>query len=136
MKRNEDTVWLMNQVADQIEQHPEQYDQSVWFYPKGSCGTICCIAGWTVKIAMPERWAEFEANGVDEWGEVVGRYDDYIRVKATELLGLEIGKSETYLFSTGWKPANDMTVSEALRKFAGGEDIQDVTYPNYIGRSI
>lgn len=117
---NFDQQQLMLQVADAIEDDPASYAQEHWV-DHTYCGTRCCIAGWAVKIAEPERFNIDFRNQCE-----VRNLSEYIELNAHELLGLASNKA-LLLFHSGWKPVEDMTVSEALRKIAGGSKLSEVT---------
>jgi len=63
-----DAQTLRHMVADQIENHPETYDQGEWGYdydgtgnPALDCGAPCCVAGWTCRLSGVGTF------GLDEW---------------------------------------------------------------------
>lgn len=39
---------LPAKILEQIEQHPESWDQTLWH---NSCGTTHCIAGWAIVLS-------------------------------------------------------------------------------------
>lgn len=43
---------LLRQVREQIEKHPETWDQSLWF---SECGTAACVAGWAAALTGGRR---------------------------------------------------------------------------------
>jgi hypothetical protein len=52
-------------VLEHIEQHPEEYDQSLWAHVEDQeqdgnyCGTTACVAGWACLLSTPvEKWRE------------------------------------------------------------------------------
>lgn len=59
---------LLRQIADEIENYPELYNQSVWGWYRGSlaslhsCKTPCCVAGFAVAIAN----TQMEGNDIIE----------------------------------------------------------------------
>jgi hypothetical protein len=58
-ERTRMNVEMMLKVADYIEQHPEQYNQSEW------CGTECCIAGHALAL-------HYCRNAVPRWDNMAG----------------------------------------------------------------
>lgn len=112
MNRTPETVALMNQVADHIEAFPERYDQEVYWITT-ECGTVGCIAGWADRLSG---------------------YDDPLVApsNAEERLGLTLDEGSV-LFDEAWRPAEGLTVPDALRKLAGGADLEDVTHEDFVG---
>lgn len=88
---------LFDKIADQIEQHPETYDQNHY-----RCGTAHCVAGHAVAISGLE---------MSQWDT---------EAAARELLGLTDDEGDT-LFNMYWRPPAGMTVPEALRAIGRGE---------------
>lgn len=41
-----DPMLVCDSVADLIEAHPAQHEQSIWAWESTSCGTQACVAGW------------------------------------------------------------------------------------------
>lgn len=89
---------LIKRLADYIEAHPEEHDQSVWGY-RNACGTTACAAGHTVILAgHTPKWDDdldgregFWMMGVEGFGcSDVGDV-------AQDLLGLS-GHEATRLF--------------------------------------
>lgn len=114
---------LFNEVADAIEwEDTIKYDQTVYVSNKseiGECGTRACIAGFAVGIKDYKRdwfrmWIDNHHNEID------------INTRAQNLLGLSNHESAC-LFSGDWKPTNDMTVPEVLRKMGEGHDLYDLS---------
>jgi len=115
MKRNEE---LFRAVADQIEQHPESYNQRSIV---GNCGTTACIAGWALAIA------HFDSR-LDE----VFDYHCATLNEAVVVLGLTHKEAwgvdwEGGLFGLGWRPHDGLSVPDALRKIGEGAAIEDVS---------
>lgn len=114
MERNSD---LLFQIADRIENDPASYDQTQWleYSWDANCGTTGCIAGQACHIeGIPMREAPLWPLGGSPADIAVG------------LLGLT--DLEGYiLFGACWHPPFGMTVPEALRRFAKGDSIEDVT---------
>ena len=115
-------------IANQIENHPEQYDQGVWANANG-CGTAYCIAGWE---AVRHGWEaiitscpcdEDECDDEDvflrhrETGEIKG--NSYASDLASNTLGLSVDEQNT-LFHHRWRPPSGITVPNALRAIGRG----------------
>jgi len=102
MKRN--AAELLRKIADQIEQHPESYDQGCFWNPVRECG---CIAGWAWKLRRKSRW----------------------RASCTEPLSVSLGIDgpELLLFEDFWRPRKGLTVSDALRMIADGASVAEVS---------
>lgn len=87
-------------VARAIEMEPERFDMSVYgnWETGYDCGTVGCIAGWTVWLFDREKYA-------------VDKFNEYI---AGEILGLTNSESE-FLFYARWHPMgmNHVTAAEA-----------------------
>lgn len=93
-------VELMQEVMQQIKDHPEQHRQAWWFTLEGpDCGTAMCFAGWACVLS---GWQPVFINSLSRAEKV--RKDGELRETgrvAAELLGLEMrGDSYPYLFST------------------------------------
>lgn len=41
---------LAKRVRDHVKAHPEQHDQTLWYFSEPTCGTTACIAGWTAVL--------------------------------------------------------------------------------------
>jgi hypothetical protein len=42
---------LLRAVLTQVEDHPKQFDMSVWGEMERSCGTVACLAGWALILS-------------------------------------------------------------------------------------
>lgn len=100
-------------VLDMIEQYPDQFDMSTWFYrAKGSvlapqepvdCGTTMCVAGWAAHLTgWTLRGSLAHKGSQAEYIENVGR----------EALGLDAHTDGLF-----WASADDAI--EVLREIAG-----------------
>jgi hypothetical protein len=84
---------LAYRVLDQIDAHPEQWDQTRWWkaadMPSGvSCGTAGCFAGWAVSLSggrIARGGHDCTARVESGLGKLNG---DYVPVAAAALLGL------------------------------------------------
>lgn len=90
-------------VLDQIDAHPEQWNQGVWV-GRAACGTVACLAGWACLLAG-DRAAylgdDEETDRVTIDGDTEQAYDKLIPARAAELLGIPfdpIGYSGHELF--------------------------------------
>jgi hypothetical protein len=119
-------VELLDRIEQQITEHPDTWDQSVWFrlprvssqskIVKPPCGTACCVAGWAVVLSgyqLVTRVRDREgAFCVSPEGEGRG-----IEAAARGILGLDVYQAEALFDAT-----NDLdTVREIfaeLRKAA------------------
>jgi len=123
MTRNRE---LFRAIADQIERHPETYDQGV-YGDVTSCGTKHCIAGHAAAMSgcQPTRYEHAKPN----WSVVTdpksGKYRD-VDLVAAELLGIE-HSTASWLFGPLWEPADGMSVPQALRRLGDGAPISEVT---------
>jgi hypothetical protein len=92
---------LVSQVLEQIDTHPETWNQAYWRTPIGygpTCGTAHCFAGW---VATLTGWV---------WlNDVLVEKDDQILAVAFAAAH-ELG----------------ITDAQALRLFAGGNDRDDL----------
>lgn len=116
---------LLYEVAQQIEEDPESYDQTTPIAGTNTrCKTVACIGGWaailcdsyTVEIAS-SGYLAYDSNTKNPIPVLFG---------AGEALGLT-GKERNILFNAAWKPVTNLTVPDALRKFADGASIEEVT---------
>ncbi|MET9122976.1 hypothetical protein [Streptomyces sp. NPDC004528] len=100
-------------VLDRIEQYPDQFDMSTWFWRAGGsvlapreavdCGTTMCVAGWAAHVTgWTLRGSLAERGGETDYIENVGR----------EALGLDADTDDLF-----WATADDAI--EALREIAG-----------------
>ena len=113
MNRTPETVALMLRVADEIEQHPEQYNQKDWKVPwvGGGCLTAYCIGGWACHLTSNAE----PAAGVE------------VEPVARRLLGLSYDEADR-LFDACWEPREGLSVSDALREIAGGASVEFVSW--------
>lgn len=69
------TADLLRAVADQIEQHPDWWDQGNYGTGEGvSCQTPACVAGWACAIAAPSERGTDQIH--DDAAELLGLDDD------------------------------------------------------------
>lgn len=115
---------LLRRIARQIENHPEEYNQDSWFgtTDKTACGTTACIAGWAVTL---DRYNS--VTGLKEaktWWE-----HNYHKLDLLDLGAKALGLTEyeRKLFSGIWHPKRGLTVPEALRAFADGAPLYEVS---------
>lgn len=105
---------LFEQIADTIETNPESYDQRHW------CGTAYCIAGHVAAVATHDDPKHLFVDGT-------------LPFVAAKALGIT-GPEADLMFDENWKPAEGLTVPEALRKFGGGDPLRDVSNENTVER--
>ena len=147
---------LLIEIADFIKDEPERYDQSSWInvgdqyetdrtefdfsiHVDGfggevipyddlipACYSAFCIAGTALHLrygfTVTPRGVKFRKITEDGSWE---RIDD-VHVDAKAVLGLSQDEA-IMLFASDWEPREGFTVSEALRAFATGADLRDVT---------
>lgn len=74
----DDRVWWLDldplvRAVQHIDKHPEQWDQKLWLVKKPECGTVGCVAGWTVALhpGLADRllWKDDEV-----WDDAEGRF--------------------------------------------------------------
>lgn len=112
----------MREVADCIEEDPCRYNQSAYVGIRMySCGASFCIAGWVAHLRRPELIANFVAVPTVQTA-------NEIHAAAEELLGLTENEA-LCLFEATWIPVSDLSAPDALRKFAAGAALEDVTTP-------
>jgi hypothetical protein len=126
-------VDLLLRVADHIEAHPETHTQRAWIYyleefriepgvwsgysndalghpeydpANVECNTRGCIAGWAVLLTP-----------------IAERPDLSVAKAAEQLLGMTPLEA-VHFFHERWVPADDQSVSEALRAFANTRQLQ------------
>lgn len=79
---------LADRIIEQIETHPEQWDQDVWRITKPECGTVCCVAGWACELS-------------DMWPNAVIATSFGVSQTARHLLGLTSAQAgKLFLFTT------------------------------------
>lgn len=118
---------LFDRIADAIKFFPESYNQTDWAAAQDKspmCGTAFCIAGHGVHET---GWNVPRGSAViiDEDGR-----NKSISMTAAYELGLTYLEQD-YLFSGGWKPREDLTVPQALRKIGRGAPLPEVTHPTH-----
>jgi hypothetical protein len=77
----------LDAVLEYISEHPEQHSQNLWA-SKTHCGTVACLAGWTVILEYP---------GAELEGGSLARVDGVtmiIRDEARDLLGLNTAQED------------------------------------------
>lgn len=121
---------MFGRIADQIEQHPDWYDQQDW--DLSQCGTVCCIGGWAIVLAAtPDKHAAARADTAEGrprsflfyLGRRMGFHSVYDA--ASQTLGLDEHEAAA-LFSADWRAA-DGDVPAALRAIGRGTPVADVT---------
>ena len=109
---------LFNAIADQIEAHPESYDQGT--YGTAFCGTAHCIGGWAIALSGWARVLGHNWGSVTRGGVTRGAFD-----AGRDELGLDEVEAGT-LFRPDWEPPAHETVPQALRRIgAGGAIVED-----------
>lgn len=81
-------------VLDQIDAHPEQWDQKQWWITKPKCRTAGCFAGWAVQLSgghMAQRDWSGETIVAAGLGDLDGTY---VPVAAATLLGLPMEEGD------------------------------------------
>jgi len=126
---------LMREVASYIEKHPSNYDQNMWIENNEDCGTTACIAGWAMILSgkyVVGPAAIFPGSNRADFYDAV---DGDVLVNSFEDTGAEVLdipiEDARILFDGTWVPADGMTVSEALEKYAAGTPIDHVTGEKY-----
>lgn len=79
---------LLRAVLTQIEDHPKQFDMSVWGETERSCGTVACLAGWALILSDWKLIDDCTFESPDGKREVERGED--IEIEARTLLGLTI----------------------------------------------
>jgi hypothetical protein len=90
-------VELLEKVKKHILAEPKRINMNNWCYKKPksrggpACGTVGCIAGWTVLLSHPKKeWSH--------WTEVgKNKFDHHVQSEAIRLLGITVDQSN-YLF--------------------------------------
>src|SRR5688572_2759026 len=130
MTRNKE---LFYRIADQVERHPETYDQSV-YGEVTPCGTSHCIAGHAAAMSGCRPTVFLDGSLLPNGcvvTDAAGKKRD-VDLVAAELLGIEHGEA-SWLFSPAWEPPPEMTVPEALRRLGDGAPINEVTESGLLG---
>jgi hypothetical protein len=136
---------LLYQIADLIETYPEMHDQETWGWSDSDkfdkvifdgeqykCGTAHCIAGWALVLDndwKPAKIRNHFGNKRIDWGTAVNKAEGTAMSTPNWAQGkLGMNDSEAaILFSEDWNPSNHLTVGDALRMFADGAGIRDIT---------
>jgi hypothetical protein len=93
-------VELLRLVADKIEAEPDNYKQASYV-----CKTAHCIGGWSAVL----------------WGTGEPNFENGMKA-----LNLSITDAHI-LFASDWKPKEGATPAQALRLFADGYSLQEVS---------
>jgi len=104
---------LVLKIADQFREHPESWYQGTYWQDKRGCGSSGCIVGWAVFMADKKAHARLERGN--------GNWD----VHAAKALGIPV-TTANYLSGGNRGPAGDLTVYEALEKWAAGTPLVEV----------
>lgn len=137
---------LLEAIADKIDSvgGDERYDQGIWGrrFDAGDpsrdmhepCGTIACIAGWTMILHLGNDLAFTSPyqTGRGIWASDIRDYygpseDGAIANVAARVLGLDYSEART-LFGGTWCPHDGASPADALRRIAKGESVDYVTY--------
>ena len=118
---------LALQVADVIEEHEAEYDQTEFVH---LCGTPACIAGWTMWVVLGRpgsmrdvylKEAKVPATGKSP--EIPAQFDwGKMSKEAGKELELSMSEQDTlfhampYFFEQGWATAKE--AAETLRSYA------------------
>lgn len=79
-------------VLDQIDLHPETWNQGTW-----DCGTAACFAGWAVRLSGGV--ADTDPNSDSEGTVIIG---------PPGLVGLDVQDAAIHVLGTsGWTPSPD-----------------------------
>lgn len=89
---------LMYQVIDQIDAHPELWDQGYWFTVT-DCGTAACVAGWACLLSGDKPFPLLQKLEDLPVGELVSYVDVkgwqvWARDRAQKLLGITDGQAD------------------------------------------
>lgn len=79
-------VELLEEVMQQIKDHPEQHKQS-WWFTKSWCGTAMCFAGWACYLS---GWQPLFVSNSRQGSFAINKegVSCYVRPLAIKLLGL------------------------------------------------
>lgn len=117
---------LFYRIADEIEVFPEEYDQGEWGICTSEatpCRTAFCIAGHAAHFT---GWRDDAGDWANVWHPSRKQVSVPVDWVARHELGLTDAESRI-LFSGGWEPCSDLTVSDALRLLGDGADVLSVT---------
>jgi hypothetical protein len=87
-------------VLDQIDAHPETWNQATW-----DCGTSACIAGWAVRLSGGRSEERFPVTVVVDG--------------PPEIVGLEVGEAAMVLLGSDCLTADDLFDSGNTRADLG-----------------
>jgi hypothetical protein len=107
------TNWpLIDSVLDQIDAHPETWDQNHW-----RCGTSMCFAGWTVELSQKNgvKWVQEDPN------------EDSIAVTQVIMPGA-FGRTEEVHVSTAACDLLGLPSAGANALFEGTNSREDISY--------
>lgn len=115
---------LLRKVLDHIDAHPDQWNQNLFFATDtaSSCGTVCCVAGWTAKLTS-DLWVEGEELSSGEHVEVYAKRELGLgRDEARDLFWNTIYvdmQTDSEMASKSEQRANVQAVAEAIAARAG-----------------
>lgn len=125
---------LFYKIAEQIEKHPETYDQSTWGGVR-ACGTAHCVAGHVAvqcgyypTKAGPHSETDWwgmvsKKPGLHYCGDEVDPSVEDVQDVAAKLLGLDPVEA-SILFGPNWRDDNYKDVPTALRAYGDGATIE------------
>lgn len=131
---------LIYAIARRIEKQPKRYKQAVWgeapnmIHP---CGTAHCIAGHALSIcgckftynSRGEIERLLRPSGREVYNSNVTGRGTHLGQYAADRLGLTYAERKV-LFDGSWIPRDGLSVPDALRRFADGAHLRDVTAPS------
>lgn len=124
---------LFYAIARRIERQPRRYKQSLWGEGTNAehpCGTAHCIAGWAMSVCgckfRYDRWQDI-SEALTPRGKPLMSGTGY-SIYAARRLGLT-DTERKIMFDGHWIPARGLSVPDALRRFADGASLRDVTDP-------
>lgn len=100
---------LLEQVMQQIKDHPELHDQGPFFSQK-ECGTAACFGGWACLLSgyTPNRYGYF-ATAITPSGDIVQPWEE-----AQCLLGLSSEEADTLFSPSNTRHALEMMVKDLV----------------------
>ena len=145
---------LLWDIAQEIQEHPDEYNQMAFCEPGDTfCKTAHCVAGWAVKLVSAEvyDWAvmtevhcgtidgfDLEDHTIKVFGEKTGidvsdwdsEMDEMWSYMGRKTLGLN-RRDADYLFNGYGRGRHKLTPGQALEKIATGVPMRQVWNTRY-----
>lgn len=114
---------------------PDHFDMEMF---ADDCGTTCCIAGFGVKIANPERFTELKrmqpppGSSTNQWLEDRKRWE----AAGAEAIGISKEQAERLFYYESWPLEFELRYNEAIDPDSGDGSLKAATVADRIDHFI